>query len=170
MWTLVLLSCSWPIATGRAATGEMNRCDQSVVVLTDSWTSTSGVMHSFHRDHTTRVWKERGLGIPVVLGKNGLGHGRGLFASISMGYLTRRKATTGHLPGSSVSLRPLDTRQRVPPPGSSCLIWRYQSRSRASMIPSRVITTSWSIDRRSQRSIGAVPNRCGEMTFSISGA
>ena len=76
--TLVLLACSWPIATGRAATREMNRCEQSIVVLTDSWASTSGVMHSFHRDHTTRVWKEQGVGIPVVLGKNGLGRGLGL--------------------------------------------------------------------------------------------
>ena len=77
---MVLLACSWPIATGRAATNEMNRCNQTIVVLADGWTSTAGVMHSFERDGTTRVWKERGSGIPVVLGRNGLGRGRGLIS------------------------------------------------------------------------------------------
>src|SRR5450631_2642560 len=76
--TLVLLACTWPFATGWAAKREMDRSDQSILVLTDSWTSTSGVMHSFDRDHTTRIWKERGSEIPVVSGKNGLGRGRGL--------------------------------------------------------------------------------------------
>jgi len=35
-------------------------------------------MHAFERDGTTAVWKERDSGIAVVLGKNGLGQGRGL--------------------------------------------------------------------------------------------
>ncbi len=76
--SLVLLVCSWPIATGRAATNEMNRCHQSIVVLADGWTSTTGVMHSFERDGRTHVWKERGSEIPVVFGRSGLGPGRGL--------------------------------------------------------------------------------------------
>jgi len=76
--SLVLLACTWPIATGRAAPRELDRCDQSVVVLTDGWTSTTGVLHLFERGGTTHVWKERVSGIPVVVGKNGLGPGRGL--------------------------------------------------------------------------------------------
>lgn len=76
--SLVLLACSWPMATGWAATNEMNHCSQSIVVLADEWTSTTGVMHSFERNDTTRVWQARGAEIPVVLGRMGLGRGRGL--------------------------------------------------------------------------------------------
>jgi len=76
--SLVLLACGWPMATSRAATNEMNRCDQSVVVLADGWTSATGVMHSFQRNGPTNDWKELGSGIPVMLGRKGLGAGRGL--------------------------------------------------------------------------------------------
>jgi D-alanyl-D-alanine dipeptidase len=35
-------------------------------------------MHAFERDRATATWKERGAAVAVVLGKNGLGQGRGL--------------------------------------------------------------------------------------------
>ena len=78
LFPLLLLACSWPLATGRAATRELDRSRQCVVVLANNWTSTTGVMRAFERDEATAVWKERGPGIAVVLGKNGLGQGRGL--------------------------------------------------------------------------------------------
>ena len=78
LWSLLLLACSWPLATGRSATRELDRSRQCVVVLTDHWASTTGVMHAFERRGATASWKERGPGIAVVVGKNGLGHGRGL--------------------------------------------------------------------------------------------
>jgi len=78
LFSLLLLACSWPLATGGAATRGLDRSRQCIVVLANSWTSTNGVMHAFERDGTTAVWKERGSGIAVVLGKNGLGQGQGL--------------------------------------------------------------------------------------------
>ena len=78
LFSLLLLACSWPLATGRTATRELDRSRQCVVVLTDHWASTTGMMHAFERDEATASWKERGPGIAVVVGKNGLGQGRGL--------------------------------------------------------------------------------------------
>ena len=76
--SLLLLVCSWPIATGRAATREVDHSLQCIVVLTENWASTTGVMRSFERNGSTDRWKERGSGIPVVVGKKGLGQGQGL--------------------------------------------------------------------------------------------
>lgn len=78
LFSLLLLACSWPLATGRTAPRELDRSRQCVVVLTDNWESTTGVLHSFERDESTAGWKERGPRIAVVVGKNGLGQGRGL--------------------------------------------------------------------------------------------
>jgi len=78
LFSLLLLACSWPLATGRTATRELDRSRQCIVVLTDNWASTTGVMHAFERDEAVASWKERGPGIAVVVGKNGLGQGQGL--------------------------------------------------------------------------------------------
>jgi D-alanyl-D-alanine dipeptidase len=77
-FSLLLLACSWPLAMGRAATRELDRSRQCIVVLTDNWESTTGVLHAFERDEALASWKERGPGVAVVTGKNGLGPGRGL--------------------------------------------------------------------------------------------
>jgi D-alanyl-D-alanine dipeptidase len=66
------------MATGRAATRELDRSLQCVVVLTKDWDATTGVMHSFERNASADAWIERGSGIPVVVGKKGLARGRGL--------------------------------------------------------------------------------------------
>lgn len=78
LFSLLLLACSWPLATGRTATRELDRSRQCVVVLTENWASTTGVLHAFERDESAAGWKEQGAGIAVVVGKNGLGQGRGL--------------------------------------------------------------------------------------------
>jgi D-alanyl-D-alanine dipeptidase len=78
LFSLLLFACSWPFATGRTATRELDRSRQCIVVLTDNWASTTGVMHAFERSEATANWKERGPGFAVVVGKNGLGQGRGL--------------------------------------------------------------------------------------------
>ena len=75
---LIFCAGSLPLATGRTATRELDRSRQCVVVLTDNWGSTTGVMHAFERGGAMAIWKKRGAGIAVVLGKNGLGQGRGL--------------------------------------------------------------------------------------------
>jgi len=78
---LLLLACSWSIANGRAATGEVNQSLQCVVVLTEDWASTGGLMFLFERDRTTHDWKEGKPRVPVLVGKKGLGLGRGVVSS-----------------------------------------------------------------------------------------
>jgi L,D-peptidoglycan transpeptidase YkuD (ErfK/YbiS/YcfS/YnhG family) len=51
---------------------------QCLLVITPSWTSTSGVLTVFTRSGDDTAWIQRGGKIPVVLGKNGLAWGRGL--------------------------------------------------------------------------------------------
>ncbi len=75
---LFLVLCSWPIAIGRAATRDLDRSLQCIVVLTENWTSTTGVMRSFERHGFRDKWKEHHSSLPVVVGKKGLGLGRGV--------------------------------------------------------------------------------------------
>ena len=74
---LILLLCSM-LATSWAATNELGRSRQCLVVLTDNWASTTGVMYAFERGETPLSWTEQGPKFAVVVGKNGLGQGRGL--------------------------------------------------------------------------------------------
>ena len=78
LFSLLLLACSWPLIAGWAATQDLDGSRQCIVVLADNWTATTGVLRAFERDGAKSDWKERGSGIAVVLGKNGLGQGRGL--------------------------------------------------------------------------------------------
>ena len=81
LFSLLVLTCSWPLATGWAATRELDRSRQCIVVLTNNWASTTGVMYAFERIGATADWKEQVRGFAVVVGKNGLGQGRGLVRS-----------------------------------------------------------------------------------------
>jgi D-alanyl-D-alanine dipeptidase len=54
----------------------IKRSDQIIVVVTDSWTSTSGVAQWFQRGKHSE-WKREGGPAPVVVGKTGLAWGRG---------------------------------------------------------------------------------------------
>jgi hypothetical protein len=78
LFPLLLLACSWPLATGRSGARELDRSRQCVVVLTDNWASTTGVMQAFDRGGATGSWKAQSPGSAVLMGKNGLGQGRGL--------------------------------------------------------------------------------------------
>ena len=171
LFSLLLLACSWPLATGRTATRELDRSRQCVVVLTDNWASTTGVMHSFERDEAVASWKEQGPGIAVVAGKNGLGQGRGLVRLDFAGAPAKKEGDDRSARGDLSSfvglwLRPGAFRRL----GQGCLIWRCRSRSKASTIRTHVFTTSWWTGRRSRRSIGAAPSRCAGMISAINGA
>ena len=77
---LTLLISSLPIATSRAATPELDRSRQCVVVLTNDWASTTGLMLAFDRGEDAGSWKKNGPEFAVVVGKNGLGQGSGLIS------------------------------------------------------------------------------------------
>lgn len=78
LFPLLLLTCSWPLAAGGAATRDLDRSRQCIVVLADNWIATTGMLRMFERDSPLAAWKKRGPAIAVVLGKNGLGQGEGL--------------------------------------------------------------------------------------------
>jgi D-alanyl-D-alanine dipeptidase len=126
LFSFLLVACSWPLAAARSATPELERSRQCVVVLTNKWTSPSGVMRAFERSSAASTWKERGPGFAVVVGKNGLGQGRGLVGlnfesapekregddrapagifrlSSAFGYATARSATWIKLPYLALS-------------------------------------------------------------------
>lgn len=50
--------------------------EQLIVVTTESWSAPKGTLQRFER--SGQEWKKSGSPIPVMLGKNGLGWGRGL--------------------------------------------------------------------------------------------
>jgi L,D-peptidoglycan transpeptidase YkuD (ErfK/YbiS/YcfS/YnhG family) len=55
----------------------LREAQQCLVVVTDSWTSTTGRMSTFERSRGS-PWQQRESTIPVVVGRAGLGWGRGL--------------------------------------------------------------------------------------------
>lgn len=82
-WTALL--CSLLCAStaifspqGKAQIAETTQ--QAVVVLTDDWTSVAGRLQRFERSATGEAeWQPVGQEIPIVVGKKGMGWGRGLF-------------------------------------------------------------------------------------------
>lgn len=76
--SLLLLALIVPAGIMRAAANPLRRSRQCVVVVAADWNSTSGVLRAFERADASGPWKAWGPDIPVVLGKKGLGWGRGL--------------------------------------------------------------------------------------------
>ena len=54
----------------------LSSSSQVVVVITKDWTATEGTLRRFER--TERNWQQVGSSVPVVVGRGGLGWGRGL--------------------------------------------------------------------------------------------
>jgi D-alanyl-D-alanine dipeptidase len=78
--SLFLLALIVPAAIARAAANPLRRSRQCIVVGAENWNSTTGVLRAFERRNARADWKMRGAEVPVVLGKKGLGWGRGLVA------------------------------------------------------------------------------------------
>lgn len=51
---------------------------QMIVVTTPSWTASKGIMQRYERRDTAAEWFPVGSEVPIILGRNGLGWGRGL--------------------------------------------------------------------------------------------
>lgn len=61
----------------------LRNCRQCLVVTTDSWWALHGTMSIFERDKGSK-WRRRGSPIPIVVGRAGLGWGRGLTDTINL--------------------------------------------------------------------------------------
>lgn len=55
-------------------------CRQMILVLTPSFSAAQGTLHKFQRRDSTAAWERVEHTIPVILGRAGLGWGRGLHA------------------------------------------------------------------------------------------
>jgi len=64
------------VMTGSAAPNPLRQSRQCVVVVAPGWNSKTGVLRAF--EGTEGAWNMQGNAIPVVLGKKGLGRGRGM--------------------------------------------------------------------------------------------
>lgn len=56
-------------------------CRQLIVVVTPHWEASHGSLYRFERDDSDGVWQPVADSIPVILGRNGMGWGRGLHSS-----------------------------------------------------------------------------------------
>jgi L,D-peptidoglycan transpeptidase YkuD (ErfK/YbiS/YcfS/YnhG family) len=78
-FSLLLLALIAPAGiTHAAASNPLKHSRQCVVVIAANWNSSTGVLRAFERPGASADWKMRAGEIPVVLGKKGLGWGRGL--------------------------------------------------------------------------------------------
>ena len=76
--SLVLLLLIVSAMVAPAAPNPIRHSRQCLVVVASGWSSQTGVLRAFERTSPKGDWKMRGREIPVVLGKKGLGWGRGL--------------------------------------------------------------------------------------------
>jgi L,D-peptidoglycan transpeptidase YkuD (ErfK/YbiS/YcfS/YnhG family) len=82
-----LLALSLQLASGafaQTAEAPLANCNQLVVVVTKEWDAVPGKMFLFERSGGDRPWHPRVKGFTVVVGRNGLGWGRGLNPSADL--------------------------------------------------------------------------------------
>ncbi|GEM_PF-304797 len=72
--------------SAQPSTRPLSSIKELLVVTTKGWNTSTGLLHRFERADTQSAWNEFGPPIPAVIGRNGLGWGRGL-------------TTPGNLPG-----------------------------------------------------------------------
>ncbi len=75
---IILIVLMYSCSEKPAAKGIPPSSRQLVLVLTDSVTSTKGFLYYFEREDNFFNWKRLNSKFPVVIGRNGLGLGRGL--------------------------------------------------------------------------------------------
>ena len=72
---------------------------QLVIVVTQEWEAVDGSLQRYERPDLTSSWRPIGLKIPVVVGRNGMGWGKGLYQNSSKSGLIKkegdRKAPAG---------------------------------------------------------------------------
>ena len=90
------------------------RFGQAIVVTTDSWEGRNGNLARFQRSGAG--WREIGSSIPVVVGKSGLGWGRGLHDDIDEA--PQKKEGDGRGPAGLFTIGPVFGSSERPPDGT----------------------------------------------------
>ena len=75
---LIFISLFLVMIAMATAADPLRHSRQCLVVVAPAWNSKTALLRAFERTRPDSDWKMRGTAIPVVLGKNGLGWGRGV--------------------------------------------------------------------------------------------
>jgi len=79
---LILFNLLFPVLLFNCAHRlPLNNSRQLIVVTTPHWEASHGTLYRFERDKSDGVWRPVAGSIPVILGRNGMGWGRGLHSS-----------------------------------------------------------------------------------------
>lgn len=82
--------CVSILSAHAAPKGTLKNSRQCLVVTADSWSATNGTMSILERD-VNSPWRQSGSTIPVVIGRAGLGWGRGLVEVPKVGGSIKRE-------------------------------------------------------------------------------
>jgi len=97
-----LLLCAVPACA--AGADSLRDARQLLLVTTAGWDSTTALLRRFERASAGTSWREVGEPMPAVVGRNGLGWGRGLNATQGEG--PRKHEGDGRAPAGIFSLGP----------------------------------------------------------------
>jgi len=79
---LILFSLLFPVLLFKCTHRlPLNNSRQLVVVVTPDWKASHGTLYRFERSESESAWQTVSAPIPVILGRNGMGWGRGLHPS-----------------------------------------------------------------------------------------
>lgn len=78
-------------AAAAEAQDPLKNCRQCLVVTTDSWSAPHGMMSIFERNKGS-TWRRTGSPIPIVVGRAGLGWGRGITGKITLPGPTKKES------------------------------------------------------------------------------
>src|SRR5688500_4941318 len=76
LFFVAISGCSTPQTDSNNS--PLNDANQLVIVTTRDWNEVAGKMQCFERKNSNSRWRAVGGSFPVVVGRNGLGCGRGL--------------------------------------------------------------------------------------------
>jgi D-alanyl-D-alanine dipeptidase len=80
----IMTSLVFAAAANAAEKLPLDGAEQLLVVTTKDWSSVPATMKRYERKDASSPWRRVGAAIPVVLGRNGLGWGRGLNPAVSL--------------------------------------------------------------------------------------
>lgn len=83
-WCLSILGLVLPMALPAQQTPPtpLTHAQQLIVVTTRGWNEVPGTLQRYARRDTRASWQSVGTAVPIVVGRNGLGWGRGVHAPI----------------------------------------------------------------------------------------
>jgi L,D-peptidoglycan transpeptidase YkuD (ErfK/YbiS/YcfS/YnhG family) len=83
-FVVILAVLSFATIASAAEKLPLAEAEQALVVVTKDWNAVPGTMVRYERKNTSSKWKRVGAVIPIVVGRNGLGWGRGLNDAVSV--------------------------------------------------------------------------------------